>query len=155
MILALLALLGVPIWLLVGGLGIALYNRRLQKRHPGAFPCKLRVRSGTVSGFGADWQRSPTYAHWVHDVLLVTSGVALVRTRALAVQSVTSPAPGQVPAELRKLGPDPVMLTLILDENAVVEVTAPTDAGELLVGPFLLADVSRSKAPRTWRPTPG
>ena len=45
MIWILLAALGVPIWLVVGGLLAALWNRRRVRRTPDAFPCKLRTLS--------------------------------------------------------------------------------------------------------------
>ena len=45
MIWVLLAALGVPIWLVVGGLVSALWNRRRVRRTPDAFPCKLRILS--------------------------------------------------------------------------------------------------------------
>lgn len=83
MIWALLALIGVPIWLIVGVLGGAVWSRRSFHRQPGVF--KLTSRP-----VGAEkWKRSGAgYARCISNVLVVNVGVALVRTRIGAVVRV-------------------------------------------------------------------
>jgi hypothetical protein len=54
---ALLALLGMGMWLVVGMLAAAFWSRRRFKRVPGVFRCKLRVTNGDVSGIAHDWPR--------------------------------------------------------------------------------------------------
>ena len=83
MIWILLAALGVPLWLVVGALSGALWSRRQFRRAAGVFPCKVRIVSGP-EGPGK-WTRSTAHARWIHDVLLVHVGLALVRFRALPV----------------------------------------------------------------------
>lgn len=136
MIWILLAALGVPVWLVVGALAAAILSRRAFKRDPGVFPAKLRVVSGRSVGLGSSWQRMPVYVRWVHDVLIVHQGVALVRNRALPVARITgSLVPGS-PEDVKRLGPQPILMTLVLDDGATVECVAPADARDLMVGPF-------------------
>lgn len=74
MILALLAVLGVPIWLVVGALGGAMISRQRFRTQHDVFALSRRE-------CGEDrWPRRLAYGRYVHDVLLVNSGLALVRT---------------------------------------------------------------------------
>src|SRR3954471_20620014 len=104
MIWIMLAALGVPVWLIVGALTAGLLSRRAFKRSPGVFPAKLRVISGAFPGIGPGWRRMPAYAQWVHDVLIVQQGNALVRNRALPVASATGRITSANPDDLKKLG---------------------------------------------------
>jgi hypothetical protein len=83
MIWILLGGLGVPIWLIVGALGGAFWSRRKFQHSSGVFPCKVRIAAGSEDL--GKWPRTTVYARWVHDVLLVHAGLALVRYRALPV----------------------------------------------------------------------
>jgi hypothetical protein len=134
----LLAVLGVPLWLIVGALIAGILSRRSFKRGPGVFLAKLRTIAGETSGVTTSWSRLPVYARWVHDVLIVHQGLALVRTRALPVSRLVGLA-ATAPAELKRLGPKPVLLTLILDSRANVELAAAADDLEAAVGPFAAA----------------
>jgi hypothetical protein len=74
MIWALLAILGVPIWLVVGALSGALISRRRFRAQDDVFALSRREH-------GEDnWPRRLAYGRYVHDVLLTNSGLALVRT---------------------------------------------------------------------------
>jgi hypothetical protein len=141
MIWILLAALGVPVWLIVGALTGALLSRRASKSAPGVFRAKLRVTSGAARGLKPTWARMPAYAAWVHDVLIVHQGLALVRSTALPVRSAADvkAAPQD---DVKGLGDNPTLLTLTLDNGAVVELAAPAEARELMVGPFKNALVS-------------
>ena len=73
MIWALLAILGVPIWLVVGVLvGIGL-SRRAFKQQPGVF--EINIRSADAE----KWPRRPCYGRVVSDVLVLNRGLALLR----------------------------------------------------------------------------
>lgn len=82
MIWIILAALGIPIWFVLGGLAATLVSRRSFKQRRAVFPVKLRVVSGEVSTLKDSWPRRPGYARWVHDVMLVQHGLALLRTEA-------------------------------------------------------------------------
>jgi hypothetical protein len=131
-----LAALGIPIWLVLGGLGATFLSRRSFKRRPGVFPVKLRVVSGEVAKLKASWPRRPGYARWVHDVLLVQHGGALRQTEAMAVTRVTEAISSRGADDIRALGDAPLVMSLELDGGAKVELAAPTDVRGLMVGPF-------------------
>lgn len=136
MIWALLAILGVPIWLIVGALASVLWSRRKFRQTPGVFACKVRIVSG--SDGPEKWTRSTAYARWVHDVLLVHAGLGLVKYEALPVAGVDGPAP---PAPAVKLkGGDPVSIRLRLDDGSIAEVAGLTSMKDLLSGPFFTPD---------------
>jgi hypothetical protein len=136
MVWILLAALGVPLWLVVGALAAGLWSRRAFKQAPGVFPAKLRVTAGEEPGMETSWPRRPAYARWVHDVLLVHQGLALVRNRALPVASVTGPLLSVRTGEITKLGPSPVVLALTLDSGAMAELASPSDERDVMVGPY-------------------
>ena len=70
MVIALLALLGVDLIVIVVLLGIMLSRRRWVSHQPGAFKGAVRVVDGEVPGLGTKWQRG--YGRWVRDVLVWT-----------------------------------------------------------------------------------
>jgi hypothetical protein len=148
----LLAALGVPLWLIVGMLTGALLSRRAFKNAPGVFRAKLRVTSGAARGLKADWARMPAYAAWVHDVLIVHEGIALVRSRALPVVGAADFTVLRQ-EKMKGLGDDPLVLTLILDNDAMIELAAPKAARETMFGPFKKHTLLTSNS--QWHPSPG
>jgi hypothetical protein len=88
-----LAALGIPLWMVAGARIATLRSRREFKRAPDVFAAKLRLVSGEMTGLKASWPRRPLYARWVHDVLLIHRGLALVRSGALGVGQATGLAP--------------------------------------------------------------
>jgi hypothetical protein len=131
LIAATLAMLGVPLWLVVGVLLLAFWSRRQFQKGTGVFPCRVREVLG--SGEEAGWGRAKSHGRWVHDVLLLHSGLALIRYRALPVASVEKPV---APAEDTRFKGDALSIQLRLDDGSVVEVAGPAEARQLLVGPF-------------------
>ena len=57
MVIALLALLGVNLIVIVVLLGVMLSRRRWVSHQPGAFKGAIRVLNGEVSGLGPKWKR--------------------------------------------------------------------------------------------------
>lgn len=83
MIWALLALLGIPIWLIVGLLiGVGM-SRRAFKQQPGVFELVVRAENAEK------WARSTSYGRVVNDVLIINRGAALLRTEINAVEAVS------------------------------------------------------------------
>ncbi len=82
MVWALLAVLGVPIWLIVGALGAVVFSRRHFMAQPGVFRLKMRQTDQEK------WPRGFAHGRAVHDVLIVNVGPALLRTEVWPVQSV-------------------------------------------------------------------
>lgn len=83
MIWAILAILGVPIWLIVGiltGMGI---SRRRFKQHPDVFAVNIRPEGAKK------WPRRVSYVRLVRDVLVIARGVALLRTGIYGIDAVS------------------------------------------------------------------
>ena len=134
MVWALLAILGVPIWLIVGALAVLLFNRRRVKRLPGAFACKLRPLNADPSPAGK-FSRVSSVGLWAHDVLAVQRGLGLIRTRLLPAASVEGPHP--VAADtIKGLGESVQSIVITLDDGSQVEVAGNAEATALLVGPL-------------------
>ena len=128
----LLYVLGVPLWLVLGGVGAGLWSRRTFRKTPGVFAMKARVIDGDAPP--PKWKRQASYARWVHDVLIVHQGLAMVRNRALPVAGAS---PATISSgEVRGLGDDPVAVRLRLDGGEVVEVAAAAADRHTLIGPF-------------------
>jgi hypothetical protein len=136
MVWILLAALGVPVWLVVGVLAAGLWSRRTFKRSAGVFPAKLRAVAGEVPGVKASWPRGTAHARWVHDVLLVHRGLALIRNKALPVESAGGPLMEGDLDEITGLGPSPVVLALTLDGGATVELAGRSEDRDAVVGPY-------------------
>jgi hypothetical protein len=133
MIWILLALLGVPLWLVAGALIAGLISRRAFCRSPGVFKTKIRLHHGEVPGLDESWPRLPSYARWVHDVLIVHRGMALVRSAAYPVTSCTAlPVSAEPP---RRLGDAPLSVELTLDGGAIAEMAVPSEASDFLLEP--------------------
>ena len=119
MIWATLAILGVPVWLVVGALLGGLVSRRRFRAQEHVFPLWFREHDE------ADWPRSVSYGRYVHDVLLVNRGLALVRTSIHVVERADSTEFDTPPKKLL----DPVGWTLSLDDGRQVDIAvAASDA---------------------------
>lgn len=119
MIAIILAVLGVPLWLVVGAFGGALWSRRRFLARPGVFRLK-QLDDGS-------WPRRPAFGQLVHDVLVVNTGMALVRTTVSGIAAVsTVDATDTPPPE----GFDAVFRVLLDDgSTAVLAVEATSTTG--------------------------
>ena len=132
MLIALLAVLGVDLIVLVALLALVLSRRRWVARQPGAFRGAIRVASGEVGGLGPRWRRG--YGRWVRDVLVWTKAPFLFRNELVAIESLDGKRPAR-PDEIKRLGHHPVVARL-LTRDAAVDLAARDEDGELLRGPF-------------------
>lgn len=114
---ALLALLGVPIWLVIGALTGALVSRRRFRSQHDVFALSFREHGKS------EWPRRVGYARYVHDVLLVNAGLALIRTAIHVVEAAERFEPDEPPT---KLGPA-VAWTLTLDDGRRVDIAVSAD----------------------------
>ena len=149
MIWILLAALGIPLWMVAGMIVGTMLSRRSFKRVPGVFPAKLRTISGEVELLKSTWPRRLSYVLWVHDVLLVQRGIALVRTRALPVARVTGSI--HISDEISGLGEHPPTMTISLDDGAEIELATRADVGDTMVGPFIAAAAPSDTSDHTRR----
>jgi hypothetical protein len=126
---AILAMLGVPLWLCALGIvALILRNRKLRRRY-GDTPVRVR-RPGKKR-----WTRG--HAIWVSDVFAWRGSPAAWDEDLLQVSGATLRAAD--PAERKKLhglGEDPAIATLALADGGSLEVAAATEQRSALLGPF-------------------
>ena len=151
MIWVILALLGIPLWLIAAGLTFTVWHHRDVTKRPGIFACKARASAGEVSALGDKFPRLSGHALWVHRVLIIYSGPSRSRSDPYGVAGVERPL---VPADtdaVKRLGGQPQLLTLRLDGGAVIEIAVARGDSELLLGPF--GDIAPSTARREAAPS--
>jgi hypothetical protein len=132
MLIALLAVLGVDLIVIVVFLGFVVARRRWVSRQPGVFRGAVRVSSGNIDGLSPQWRRG--YGRWVGDVIVWTKGPFLFRNELVPADGMDEERPAR-PGEVKRLGDHPVVARLKAG-GATVEVAAGGDDRALLVGPF-------------------
>jgi hypothetical protein len=132
MLIALLAVLGVNLIVIVVILGFVLARRLWVKRQPSAFPAAIRVAEGEVKGLGPKWKRG--YARWVRDVLVWTKAPFLFRNVLLPTDRMDDERPAS-PDDVKRLGNRPVVVTLATG-GAAVEMATAGEHSALLPGPY-------------------
>jgi hypothetical protein len=130
MLIALLAVLGVNLAVIVVLLAVVLARRRWVKRQPGAFPGAIRVSSGEVDGLGARWKRG--YGRWVRDVLIWTKAPFLVRNVPLAAEELKGERRAGPADRLKRLGDEPLVAEFACEGGAMVEIAARPEHSRLL-----------------------
>jgi hypothetical protein len=133
-------LLWIPLGVLLGMLGANLGARLCFARAPSTFRCKLRL-PGDPDQPLAPWRWHRTRARWIHDVLLVQRGLLLPRTATLCARGPDRAVRRTSPIEVNRLGADPMVLTLTLDDSRVLEIAARAADVTTLAGPFLTAAI--------------
>ena len=118
-------------------------SRRDFTRADGTFRCRVRVRSASLPGFGPTWSRRPRHARWVHDVLVVRAGLLRPRLHHLPVHVAEGELVELDPRRVRGLGPRPVSVRVLLDDQSAVEVATADRNRALLAGPFVVLAISR------------
>ena len=130
MIWAILALIGVPLWLIAIALTvIAFRNRTLRKRY-GDLPVRV-LRAGKKR-----WTRG--HAIWVSDVFAWRASPASWKEGLEQVTdaSLHEHIDAQTAKKLHRLGDSPVVASLTLVGGDVIDVAARTEHRAALVGPF-------------------
>jgi hypothetical protein len=129
MIWAILAMLGVPLWLCAAAILALVYrNRSLRQRH-GDIPVRVQ-RAGK-----ARWTRG--HAVWVSDVFAWRGSPAAWDEDLLLVTAAHLDA--LEPEELKKLhrlGDNPAVVTLIPDEGDPVRVAVANEHRATILGPY-------------------
>jgi hypothetical protein len=134
MLIALLAVLGVNLWVIVVLLAVVLTRKRWVSRQPGAFKGAIRVIEGDVPGLKAKWKRG--YGHWVRDILVWTKAPFLFRNELVLAEALAGEARAAEPGEVRRLGKHPAVVPLAVEGGARIEVAASADGRERARGPF-------------------
>ena len=113
MIWATLALLGVPIWLVLGALIGAMFSRHHFKSQPDVVPLMFRAADDDK------WPRGLAYGRYVHNVLIVSHGLAQIRTSVHVVEHVDRLDLGDT--EFKHID-DPIAFAIQLDDGSDYEL---------------------------------
>jgi hypothetical protein len=132
MLVALLAVLGVDLLVIVVLLAFVISRKRWVRRQPAAFRGAIRVTDGKVEGLGAKWKRG--YGRWVREVLVWTKAPFLFRNELVPVDGLVAERPADAD-ELKRLGDDPIVIGLATGA-AMVEIAARGEQNDLLRGPY-------------------
>ena len=129
MIWAVLAALGVPLWLCAIGIFMLLFNNRRLRNRYGDVPVRVR-RPGRKR-----WTRG--HAIWVSDVFAWRGSPAAWNEELLWVSDATPRAADpEERKKLRRLGDEPAIATLTAADGETVEVAASSEQASALLGPF-------------------
>ena len=132
MIIALLAVLGVNLIVLVAFVGSVVSRKRWVRHEPGAFPGVVRIVDGEISGLDPTWHRG--YGRWVRDVFIWTKAPFLFRNELLAADGLDGQRPGRSD-EVKHLGDHPVVIR-VRAGDATVEIAAAAEDSQPLLGPY-------------------
>jgi hypothetical protein len=132
MLIALLAVIGVDLIVIIVFMGLVLMRRRWVTRQPGAFRGAIRVSSGQIDGLHPKWRRG--YGRWVRDILVWTKAPFLFRNEFLPADGIDGQTTAK-PADVKRLGDHPLAIR-IKTGTAIVEVAARADDRELITGPY-------------------
>ena len=128
MIWAVLALLGVPLWLCALAIAILILQNRALRHREGNLPVRVRKANGK------HWSRGN--AIWIHDVFVSRGSPAVWREVLLWVSTADiAHASGDDRHKLRRLD-SPVIATLTSHSGEVLQVAAASSNTDLLRGPF-------------------
>ena len=93
MLIALLAVLGVDLIVLVAFAAVVIGRKRWVKRQAGAFRGVIRVAGGEVDGLRPKWSRG--YGRWVRDVLVWTKAPFLFRNELVPTDRLDEQRPAR------------------------------------------------------------
>ena len=113
-------ILGVPLWMIIGGLILILWNRSRVKKQPGIFP--IKIRPDPESNEDSKWPRGVSYAQWVHDVAIIRKGPALLLTVPYGIKGVEGSLQEANPEEVKGLGDHPILARVRLDDDSFIQV---------------------------------
>ena len=137
MLVALLAVLGVDLVVIVVLLAAVLSRRRWVSHQSGAFKGAIRAVQGDVPGLKAKWRRG--YGRWVGQVLVWTKAPFLFRNELVVAEAPAGEARAARPGEVKRLGKHPAVVPVAVDGSARIEIATSEDGRERACGPFTAA----------------
>jgi hypothetical protein len=136
MLVAIGALLGVPVWILLGWLAGGLWHRHEINQLSDLFKTKVRMVSGTYRHTDDSFPRMAGHAIWAHDVLILEKGLLIPRTLHFKVDDGVRPPQPADPDQVKGLGDKPVTMQYRIDGGGIIEVAAQGEDAEDARGPF-------------------
>ena len=118
---AILLFLGVPLWMVAGMVILIFWNRRRVKKEPGIFPVKVRYEAESAAEKQPKWPRKG-YAQWVHDVLIVRTGMGMMQSTPYGISGVETAEKDADPDEVKGLGDHPQVIRARLDDGSILQV---------------------------------
>ena len=136
MLIALLALLGVDLIVIVVLIVGVQSRKRWITRQPGAFRGAVRVVDGDVPGLDVKWTRG--CGHWVKEILVWTKAPFLFRNGLVVAESLIAGAHSAKPGEVKRLGKHPIVLTVGVEgvEGGARIELASADGPDRALGPY-------------------
>jgi Protein of unknown function (DUF2550) len=132
MLIALLAVLGVDLIVIVAFAALVFGRRGWLKRQPGEFAGAIRVTSGDIHGLGPKWKRGS--GRWVRDVLVWSRAPLMLRNELVPVVGLSGERQARS-GEVKRLGDEPVVIEFASDD-AKFEVAARAEHRALVTGPL-------------------
>jgi hypothetical protein len=132
MIIALLALLGVDLIVVLGLVAAVVARRRWLAHQPGDFPGAIRVGGGDVGGFGSRWRRG--HGRWVRNVLVWSKAPLLLRNEIVPIDALAGVRAARQ-GEVKRLGDSPLVVDLSTN-GAMLQIASKKEHRALMVGPF-------------------
>ena len=132
---ATLLFLGIPLWMIAGMLVLVFWNRHRVKGQTGIFPVKIRAEADPETEKEPKWSRKG-YAQWVHDVLIVRSGIGMMQSTPYGISGVASGEQDADPEEVKGLGEHPKVIRARLDDGSILQVAVAEIHPELAPGHF-------------------
>jgi hypothetical protein len=130
MLIALLAILGVNLIVIVILAALVIGRRRWLKRQDGWFPGAARVTSGDVHGFSPRWKRGS--GRWVSDVLVWSKAPFFYRDELVPVDRVSGERNARA-GEIKRLGDGPVVISFASGE-ATIDVAGKAEMRDRVIG---------------------
>ena len=129
MIWAILLLVGVPLCLIALGITALVVRNRSVRQRPGSVPVRMRTQEHER------WHAG--HGVWVHDVFAFRGSPAGWKEALLwAAGAASRPATAAERKRLRRIGDDPVVVTLALHPRGTIQVAARAEHAGALVAPF-------------------
>ncbi|MCM2416711.1 hypothetical protein [Streptomyces sp. RKAG293] len=134
MLIALLAVLGVDLIVIVAFLAVVLARRRWVTRQPDVFKGAIRVVDGDAPGLSTKWRRG--YGLWVRDVLVWEKKPFLFRGAFVLPDALTGPAREAEKGEVKRLGKNVVVTPMVIEGGARIDLASANDDREQVYGPL-------------------
>ena len=122
MLIAVLAVLGVDLSVIIALVAVVLARKRWVSRQPGAFKGAIRVTGGEVPGLKAKWKRG--YGRWIRDILIWTNKPFLFRSEVVLADGLAGEVRTAKPGEVKRLRKQPAIVPLAVEGDARIEVAA-------------------------------